>query len=180
MVLFFAKGKVDSDKFVKFCYGHYRDIMAQYGADLPKEVEIIRSDGEKPRFDTDEAYFNLSHTDGVVMLGISHAPIGVDIEKIRDIDFKKFDFIDAANIEEFFENGRKERVISNLPVKVYLLSGVRFQRTLISSIFPCGRTTTLAYAPTNRISSHTKLTFPPSTTADTITMLILKNKIIEL
>lgn len=103
MVLFFAKGKVDSDKFVKFCYGHYRDIMAQYGADLPKEVGIIRSDGEKPRFDTDEAYFNLSHTDGVVMLGISHAPIGVDIEKIRDIDFKKFDFIDAANIEEFFE-----------------------------------------------------------------------------
>lgn len=103
MVLFFAKGKVDSDKFVKYCYGHYRDIMAQYGADLPKEVEIIRSDGEKPRFDTDEAYFNLSHTDGVVMLGISHAPIGVDIEKIRDIDFKKFDFIDAANIEEFFE-----------------------------------------------------------------------------
>ena len=103
MVLFFAKGKVDSDKFVKFCYGHYRDIMAQYGADLPKDVEIIRSDGEKPRFDTDEAYFNLSHTDGVVMLGISHAPIGVDIEKIRDIDFKKFDFIDAANIEEFFE-----------------------------------------------------------------------------
>lgn len=103
MVLFFAKGKVDSDKFVKFCYGHYRDIMAQYGVDLPKDVEIIRLDGEKPRFDTDEAYFNLSHTDGVVMLGISHAPIGVDIEKIRDIDFKKFDFIDAANIEEFFE-----------------------------------------------------------------------------
>lgn len=103
MVLFFAKGKVDSDQFVKFCYDHYRDIMAQYGADLPKDVEIIRPDGEKPRFDTDEAYFNLSHTDGVVMLGISHAPIGVDIEKIRDIDFKKFDFIDAANIEEFFE-----------------------------------------------------------------------------
>ncbi len=103
MVLFFAKGKVDSDKFIKFCYGHYRDIMAQYGSDLPKDVEIVRLDGQKPRFDTDEVHFNLSHTDGVVMLGISHAPIGVDIEKIRDIDFKKFDFIDAKNLEDFFE-----------------------------------------------------------------------------
>lgn len=81
MVLFFARGEADSDKFIKFCYGHYRDIMAQYGADLPKEVEIVRKEGEKPRFDTEEAYFNLSHSGGVMMLGISHSPIGVDIEK---------------------------------------------------------------------------------------------------
>ena len=103
MVLFFARGEADSDKFIKFCYGHYRDIMAQYGADLPKEVEIVRKEGEKPRFDTEEAYFNLSHSGGVMMLGISHSPIGVDTEKIRDIDYKKFDFIDADDIEDFFE-----------------------------------------------------------------------------
>lgn len=103
MVLFFARGEADSDKFIKFCYGHYRDIMAQYGADLPKEVEIVRNEGEKPRFDTEEAYFNLSHSGGVMMLGISHSPIGVDIEKIRDIDYKKFDFIDADDLEDFFE-----------------------------------------------------------------------------
>ena len=103
MVLFFARGELNSDDFVKFCYGHYRDIMAQYGADLPKEVEIVRKEGEKPRFDTEEAYFNLSHSGGVMMLGISHSPIGVDIEKIRDIDYKKFDFIDADDLEDFFE-----------------------------------------------------------------------------
>ena len=103
MVLFFARGEADSDKFIKFCYGHYRDIMAQYGADLPKEDEIVRKEGEKPRFDTEEAYFNLSHSGGVMMLGISHSPIGVDIEKIRDIDYKKFDFIDADDLEDFFE-----------------------------------------------------------------------------
>ena len=103
MVLFFARGEADSDKFIKFCYGHYRDIMAQYGADLPKEVEIVRKEGEKPRFDTEEAYFTLSHSGGVMMLGISHSPIGVDIEKIRDIDYKKFDFIDADDLEDFFE-----------------------------------------------------------------------------
>lgn len=103
MVLFFARGEADSNKFIRFCYGHYRDIMAQYGADLPKEVEIVRKEGEKPRFDTEEAYFNLSHSGGVMMLGISHSPIGVDIEKIRDIDYKKFDFIDADDLEDFFE-----------------------------------------------------------------------------
>ena len=103
MVLFFARGEADSDKFIKFCYGHYRDIMAQYGADLPKEVEMVRTEGGQPRFDTEQAYCNRSHSGGVMMLGISHSPIGVDIEKIRDIDYKKFDFIDADDLEDFFE-----------------------------------------------------------------------------
>ena len=103
MVLFFARGELNSDDFVKFCYGHYRDIMSQYGADLPKSLEIIREEGQKPRFDSEEVFFNLSHSHGVIMLGISHTPIGVDIEKIRDIDYKKFTFIDAEDLEDFFE-----------------------------------------------------------------------------
>ena len=61
MVLFFARGEADSDKFVKYCYSYYRDIMAGYGNELPKTVEIIREEGKKPRFDTEDAYFNLSH-----------------------------------------------------------------------------------------------------------------------
>ncbi len=103
MILFFARGEVDSDKFVKFCYGHYRDIMARSGGELPRSISIIREEGAKPRFDTDEAYFNLSHSHGVIMLAISHAPIGVDIEKVREIDYKKFNFIDADDIDDFFE-----------------------------------------------------------------------------
>lgn len=103
MVLFFAKGDAQSDKFVKYCYSYYRDIMSGCGNDLPQNVEIIREEGKKPRFDTEKAYFNLSHSHGVIMLGISHTPIGVDIEKIRDIDFSKFTFIDAEDVEDFFE-----------------------------------------------------------------------------
>ncbi len=102
MILFFAKGNIKSDSFVRFCYGHYRDIMSQYGASLPEAVNIIRNEGEKPRFDSDEVFFNLSHSHGVIMLGISHTPIGVDLEKIRDIDYKRFDFIDAEDLEDFF------------------------------------------------------------------------------
>ncbi|MDE6061005.1 MAG: hypothetical protein K2G31_06015 [Clostridia bacterium] len=101
MILFFARGEVDSDKFVKHCYAHYRDIIGD--DELPKRVEVLREDGKKPRFDTDLAHFNLSHSHGVVMLGISHAPIGVDIEKIREVDFSKFPFISADSEEEFFE-----------------------------------------------------------------------------
>jgi len=77
--------------------------MAGYGNELPKTVEIIREEGKKPRFDTEDAYFNLSHSHGVIMLGISHTPIGVDIEKIRDIDYSKFTFMDAEDTEDFFE-----------------------------------------------------------------------------
>ena len=102
MILFFAKGECDSDKFVKYCYSHYRNLMAEV-VDLPKTVEIIREEGAKPRFDTQDVHFNLSHSNGVLLVGISHVPIGVDIEKIRPIDFKKFDFIDAEDEQDFFE-----------------------------------------------------------------------------
>ena len=101
MILFFARGEVDSDKFAKFCYGHYRDIVSNDA--LPKEVNIIREEGKKPRFDCEDVHFNVSHSPGVVMHGISHTPIGVDIEKIRDFDYKSIRFIEADDIDEFFE-----------------------------------------------------------------------------
>lgn len=101
MILFFTRGEVDSDKFVKYCYNYYRDIVGNDS--LPKTVSVIREQGKKPRLDTEDVYFNLSHSHGVVMLGISHTQIGVDIEKIRPIDFKKFDFIEAEDEDEFFE-----------------------------------------------------------------------------
>lgn len=103
MILFFAKGQTNSDKFIKYCYNYYRDIMSKYGNDLPKKVEIIRKNNSKPCFDTEKVYFNLSHSNGVMMLGISHAQIGVDIEKIRPIDYKKFTFIEADDEQMFFE-----------------------------------------------------------------------------
>lgn len=103
MILFFAKGECDSDKYVKYCYGHYRNIMSQLGNDLPETVEIVREEGAKPRFDTDDVHFNLSHSHGVMLVGISHAPIGVDIEKVRPVDFEKFKFIEAEDDQDFFE-----------------------------------------------------------------------------
>ena len=102
MTLFFVRGEVDSDSFVKFCYRCYRDFAADPSS-LPQSVNIVREEGQKPRFDVEGVYFNLSHSHGVSMLGISHAPIGVDIEKVREIDVSKFPFIDASDDYDFFE-----------------------------------------------------------------------------
>ena len=40
MILFFTRGEVDSDKFIRFGYSNYRDLIGDY--ELPERVEIIR------------------------------------------------------------------------------------------------------------------------------------------
>lgn len=102
MILFFARGECDSDVFVKHCYRHFADIMNAGDGEYPREVDIVREYGEKPHFDKGDAKFSLSHSHGVIMLGISHSEIGVDIEKIRPVNFQKFSFMDADDERDFF------------------------------------------------------------------------------
>ena len=102
MILFFAKGECDTDALVKYCYSHYADIAGGAAA-LPRKAEIVREHGEKPRFcDGVPAHFSVSHSHGVVMVGISHTEIGVDIEKIRPVNYAKFSFMEAEDEEDFF------------------------------------------------------------------------------
>ena len=77
MILFFADGECESDD--------YADIVNAAGGSLPGSVGIVREEGKKPRFDCDEVHFSLSHSHGVIMLGISRTEIGVDIEMIRPV-----------------------------------------------------------------------------------------------
>lgn len=101
MILFFAKGECDTDALVKYCYSHYADIAG--GASLPRKAEIVREYGEKPRFcDGVPAHFSVSHSHGVVMVGISHTELGVDIEKIRPVNYAKFSFVEAEDEDDFF------------------------------------------------------------------------------
>ena len=102
MILFFAEGKCPSDVFVKHCYQHFVSLSEGSGKNYPRDVEIVREYGEKPRFSKGDAHFSLSHSHGVLMLGISHSEIGVDIEKIRPVNVEKFDFVDADNERDFF------------------------------------------------------------------------------
>lgn len=102
MILFFARGEVDSDKYILHCYGYYRSIMHSGDVELPKQVKILREDGKKPRFDTDLVHFSLSHSHGVILLAMSHSPIGADIELVREVDLSRYPFIEAADMDEFF------------------------------------------------------------------------------
>lgn len=120
MVLFFTRSKVDSDSLIKYAYDRYRLLIDRT---LPREVEIVREDGKKPRLKGNVAYFNLSHTDGLTVIAVSHSEIGVDVEKIRDIDFKKFDFISANDKKEFFKEWtRRESCVKLSGVGI---SGIR-------------------------------------------------------
>ena len=102
MILFFAKGECDTDALVKYCYSHYADITGAKNS-LPRKAEIVREHGEKPRFcDGVPAHFSVSHSHGVVMVGISHTELGVDIEKIRPVNYAKFSFMEAEDEEDFF------------------------------------------------------------------------------
>ena len=78
MILFFADGECESDAFVRHCYAHYADIVNAAGGSLPGSVGIVREEGKKPRFDCDEVHFSLSHSHGVIMLGISRIFLQMD------------------------------------------------------------------------------------------------------
>jgi len=66
--------------------------------------EIAQADGGKPWFpEYPNVHFNLSHTDGAVLVGVADAPVGVDIEKIRPISQRMMrNFPDSETEELFF------------------------------------------------------------------------------
>ncbi len=103
MIVFVVREKVDSNAFIRFGYSNYRDLCGHLHGELPEEIDIIRDGGHKPRLDVDGVYFNLSHSDNLVVLAVSNTEIGVDVEKIRPVRREKFPFIEAEDDEEFFE-----------------------------------------------------------------------------
>lgn len=68
-------------------YGLLRLALRERQA-LPSAVlpPMALGDRGKPWFpDCPEVQFSLSHTDGAVLVGVSETPIGVDIERLRDV-----------------------------------------------------------------------------------------------
>jgi 4'-phosphopantetheinyl transferase len=56
----------------------------------PRELALTRHSGGKPRFaDPTDRHFNLSHSDSFGALGVSRAPIGIDIECPRHINYRR-------------------------------------------------------------------------------------------
>lgn len=54
----------------------------EYGFDIPKDYTYL--DGGKPV--ANDVYFSLSHTTGAVIVATSNNPVGIDLEKKKDIN----------------------------------------------------------------------------------------------
>ncbi len=120
--------KKDHDPFV---IGRFltKVLMAYYTNVSPENVKIIPDSCGKPTSDL-KLFFNLSHSGDQLLLGFSHSPIGVDIEKedprvdtksVGKSNFSKIEFkilMNASNeqkLSTFFEIWtKKESLIKGI------------------------------------------------------------------
>jgi 4'-phosphopantetheinyl transferase len=67
-----------------------RVLLSAQWAMHPRELALTRDSGGKPRFaDPIDRHFNLSHSDAFGALAVSRAPVGIDIECPRHIDYRR-------------------------------------------------------------------------------------------
>ena len=94
-------------------------LREKYGLrDLPV---IALSDAGKPYFpEYPDIHFNLSHTSGAVLVGLSDQAIGVDIEKIRPVGQRAMRRLaDASTERDFFQSWvRREARVKRCGISV--------------------------------------------------------------
>ncbi len=69
--------------------------------------EVALSENGKPYLRDNELHFNLSHSGELAICAISENPVGVDIEKIREVDLKLTEKVfgkkEKMSLEDFFK-----------------------------------------------------------------------------
>ena len=104
MVVFIAKGKVDSDKLIRFAYVNF---VALSGHKKQEDIKIIREEGKKPRLNCEDIFFSLSHSEDVTAIAISDRNVGLDIEWGRERNYNKIKFIKADCLDTFYREWTK-------------------------------------------------------------------------
>lgn len=76
--------------------------------DLSLSIEhLVYNSNQKPYFKSNEVFFNISHTDDIVVCAITDVnEIGIDIEKLRDIDVYNLKNILTENEWKSVNNSR--------------------------------------------------------------------------
>lgn len=74
----------------------------------PREVEIVPNADGKPLLPGGECQFNVSHTDGVLLVALSDDPVGVDVELLRPMP-------SAAGLVERYFSEPERRQFAGLP-----------------------------------------------------------------
>jgi phosphopantetheinyl transferase len=64
-----------------------KSILEKY---TKQTFEIETTGPGKPYLNTKEIHFNVSHSKNILVLAISHFPVGIDVEFVKKKDFKRF------------------------------------------------------------------------------------------
>lgn len=67
------------------------------------EGKIVKNENGKPYIEGSPYHFNITHSHEMVMLAVSDKPIGIDVERIEERDYKKFS-------KRFFSEEEQSRV----------------------------------------------------------------------
>ncbi len=69
--------------------GYLRFVLSQYLERDPETIEFTTNAFGKPQLAETHAasglHFNVSHTDGIALIAVAAEPIGVDIERVREV-----------------------------------------------------------------------------------------------
>lgn len=102
LVLYLSKAqntRESSEKFARFLLGKH------LGTDGDK-LKIARNQYGKPYLvEYSNIHFNISHTKGAIACAVSDCPVGIDIERIRKIDFRI--------VRYFFSQQEKDYVLAD-------------------------------------------------------------------
>ena len=67
---------------------HYA-FLKQKAAEKYNNVEIIKNEKGKPYFkDISSLFFSVSHTEGLTVIALGDSEVGIDVEKIKNPDFR--------------------------------------------------------------------------------------------
>ncbi len=66
-----------------------RSVLAQKLGQAPQKIDIIKSEKGKPYLvNNRKTHFNLSHSGNWVVMAIHEGEVGIDVEKLRPIDYR--------------------------------------------------------------------------------------------
>lgn len=88
-----------------------RLLLSQQLNCKPEEIEFKESAEKKPgiAYPYTSLEFNISHSNDQVLIGLSHSPIGVDVEEIKPT----FDYTSILN--QYFTNREQEAILKQYP-----------------------------------------------------------------
>lgn len=90
--------------------GYLRQILSQYLNLTPAQIVFTYTQQGKPELEGNPIQFNLSHSGDRAVYGISHSPIGIDLEYIHPLP--------AADLVERFFSPAEQAIFHNLPIDI--------------------------------------------------------------